>query len=532
MSAKAHGCGSIGVWAPDCKDNDLRRCSLPTSVPSLRIAPNLAQRLTGRLTRPSGPLADLNALLERIRQRLYPENIPVLASWWLKTVFSAGHNLAWWGELDAAIGTAVSKNTFDRLAVEAMTDIQTWIRHNILAPRKPPEPRAPVVAPFRPDMTHDEATSYLYRVLNEWLPGEVARLLTTEPEFAVSDESGMPALVIARVIERLLVRERFSPATLELLLQVAWSSPKYAYPADVEIFSDVALALLGRTAAPAAPVLPATALAGGFADAVRQASLASSKDGDELRIPLDQEYAMELLKHDPMRIGSVLVTMDGRCWQSSRLQSGPETVIVYRAVKRLRIDFNSEHARLIVPWPDSEERWPGAVHLPENVSLFGRQWRGLALERSADQTWLYLEFSGILPIAKAPDVDKTLRHLRPASVEMGWSEVEQALADGSESIDRLHRDDLIPLARALQRLLTCVLRPWPSRAEMERLLLSVRYLHGAVAPTYGPIPWRVLSDAARKALLKRTADAGLTNIVSETFESGPEFARTSPPRAA
>ena len=35
------------------------------------------------------PETEVEALLARMRQRLYPETIPVLASYWLKTVYAA-----------------------------------------------------------------------------------------------------------------------------------------------------------------------------------------------------------------------------------------------------------------------------------------------------------------------------------------------------------------------------------------------------------------------------------------------------------
>src|SRR5262249_7543298 len=126
------------------------------------------------------------------------------------------------------------------------------------------------------------------------------------------------------------------------------------------------------------------------------------------------------------------------------------------------------------------------------------------------------------------------RRLRPASIEMAWSEVEQALATGGpDSIDQLHREDLIPLAHALQRLVECLLRGWPPpRGAVAQSLASVRYLHGSIASVYGPIPWRVLSAPARTALLKRRRDADLTDLFVETFEDEPPSAPTSPPRAA
>src|SRR5215472_8034096 len=44
------------------------------------IATNLARVLSRSNRTPSGPVAGLNALFKRIRQRLYPESVPVLAS--------------------------------------------------------------------------------------------------------------------------------------------------------------------------------------------------------------------------------------------------------------------------------------------------------------------------------------------------------------------------------------------------------------------------------------------------------------------
>ena len=46
---------------------------------------------------------DLEALLARMHQRLYPETIPVLASYWLKTVYASGYELRWWQELNGLL---------------------------------------------------------------------------------------------------------------------------------------------------------------------------------------------------------------------------------------------------------------------------------------------------------------------------------------------------------------------------------------------------------------------------------------------
>jgi hypothetical protein len=199
----------------------------------------------------------VTALAERIEQRLYPESMPVLASWWLKTVYYAGHNRAWWDELDTSIKKFMARDARGVVA-DTLREIQDWSRQAILTQRKLPTVQPLLRPPFRPDLTPGEAAPYLSRVLNEWLPAEVARVLTGEGEFGGPIEGGIPAVTVAIALERVLLREHHSPASLELLLEAAWLSPQNAYPADVEILCDVVLALLGRTAAPDPPVLPAT----------------------------------------------------------------------------------------------------------------------------------------------------------------------------------------------------------------------------------------------------------------------------------
>jgi hypothetical protein len=114
-------------------------------------------------------------------------------------------------------------------------------------------------------------------------------------------------------------------------------------------------------------------------------------------------------------------------------------------------------------------------------------------------------------------------------MEIAWSEVERALATGaSDSIDQLHRRDLIPLARALKRLVACLVRPGLlPHGDFERSLAAVRYWHGAVAPVYGRIPWRVISARGRIALRKRCGTSALTDLLAEIFDGSPPDERTS-----
>jgi hypothetical protein len=371
------------------------------SASVLPITSNLSRILSGLDRRQHEPAAELNVLLERIRRRLYRESVPVVASWWLKTVYRAGHNRVWWGQLDAAMGKALRTRSLDATAAEAIRDIRAWVRKAILPRHKAPQVHPLIAPPFRPGLTPGQAVPYLSRILNEWLPREVARLLTTEAALPAADDEGMPALTVATALERLLLREHFSPDSLELLSHAGWISPTYGYPAHVEIFRDVALAILGRTAAPATPILPATVLAGRFADAVDRALLVSSDCGEEIHVPLDEARAREVFQQNTARLDSIVVTIDGRWWQSVHLQRGTETTIVYRPGGRLRIDFSADHARLSVPWIQTGAGWPGAVHLPEHVALFGREWRGRAWEMTAHRPWLHLEFTGVLgPVSR------------------------------------------------------------------------------------------------------------------------------------
>src|SRR3954466_283146 len=117
----------------------------------MAFAPSVLRR-----KKPSGPQLVLDDLLARIRARLYPETIPVLASYWLKTVYSAGHNLVWWSQLDAAIQSEQPSG-----AAQALADIHSYIRHEILDKRRAPAPRPPSAPPFRPDLTPDQAVAFV-----------------------------------------------------------------------------------------------------------------------------------------------------------------------------------------------------------------------------------------------------------------------------------------------------------------------------------------------------------------------------------
>jgi len=56
---------------------------------------------------------DLEALLARMRQRLYPETLPVLASYWLKTVSASGYGRRQWKELNGLLKRALGERLLD-----------------------------------------------------------------------------------------------------------------------------------------------------------------------------------------------------------------------------------------------------------------------------------------------------------------------------------------------------------------------------------------------------------------------------------
>jgi hypothetical protein len=496
----------------------------------------------------SGPRSDLDALLVRMRQRLYPETIPVLASYWLKTVYAGGHERGWWRELNGHLKEVLRAQPLDTPSRDALIEIQNWIQRRGLSDGKTSSPPPPRLEPFRPNLRPEWLAPYMGRLLNEWLSAEIASLLVDESELAVAPDAGIPVLAVGRALERLLVRERFSPETLEQFLQPGLLSPQYAYPADAEILRDVVLALLGWTAAPPSPVMPAAVigvaagapLLGSLRDAVRDASLVQCGGGDEIHVPVGSQ-ALEVLKRVPPPLASVIVTMDGRWWKSQYFDIGDRHSAVYRPGGRLRIDYSTEHARLVVPWPETQLCWDGHVHIPDSFEIFGREWHTSSWETDGEGTSLHLVFSRVLPITEIrPEADTGFRRSHPASVDIAWTALENALAaslaqKSREPVEHLSRSEFIPLGRALLGLVEAVNSLRLSKREtLEKQLRAVRYLQAEVSQAYGRVPWRILPGAIRATFLKKRRDPALLELVNEVFDGIPEAVErsTSPSRAA
>ncbi len=484
--------------------------------------------------------ADVKALFARLRQRQYPETIPVLASYWLKTVYRSGYTRHEWKGLNDLLkhaigGDLVEGPALDRASLGALREIQNWIEDTIFPNGRSshsPPPRS--VGPVRPGLPSDRLAPYIIRLLNEWLPAEVARMPAGESESEVQS-SGIPVLVFGKALEHLLVREHLSPETLEMLAAPGGISLEHVYPADTEILRDVALSLLGRTQAPAPNVLPAAPLYGapqssleaGHREAIRNAFLVKREWGEEVRVPVSPEQLQQILQQEQVRIGSVIVTMDGRWWATENLQSSERFCIFYRSGGRLRIDYSGRHATLRVPWPE-KLYWSGGCHSGERFKIFGREWRVKKYEVDGERTWLHLELFRMLRISELiPGAERGPWKLRPASVDMAWTSLGSAMANSlvqksSEPIERLRNSDLIPLGRALMRFAQSLMSWRPQTGEaIEAHLLGLRYLQGPILPVYGGIPWRILPSPAGARLLKFRRYPAIAQLLNEVLEGRP-----------
>ena len=490
------------------------------------------------LLRPSSAQSDLDALVVRMRQRLYPETIPVLASYWLKTVCRAGHSRGWWKELNELLKEVLREQPLDPFPLEVLREVQNWIEGGVLLTGKTPETATPRMEPFRANLRSEWLRPYIGRLLNEWMSAEVARLLVNENELGVPSDEGLPVLAVGRALERILVRERLSPETLEMFLRPELLSPDGVYPADAEMLRDVVLALLGRTWAPPFPVLPAAVvdvaaeskLPADFRGEVSHASLIQFEGGEEIHVPIAAAEALEIPATAPVRIASILATMDGRWWEAYKLQSSEQQhSIVYRAGGRLTIDYSGEHPKLRVPWPETQIRWFGGVRLPDSFEIFGRKWHASNWERDAEGSWMNLTFSRNLPIAGIQaEADPGFRRSHPASVDMAWTALANAVAasmgkKNRDPIEQLRRGEFIPLGRAILGLAESATN-WrlAKREIIETQLKAIRYLQAEISVVYGRVPWGALPATVRSVLNKKRLDPVLVELLNEVFDALPE----------
>jgi hypothetical protein len=480
---------------------------------------------------------DVECLLTRMRQRFYPETIPVLASFWLRTVAARGYGLRQWKQFDRLLTRVLSDQLLSEPARRAVVDIREWIQRAVILTGHVPPASPPRSESARVTVRSGWLSQYTARLLNEWLPIEVARMLVKDEVSPFGGSDAVPVLAIGAALEALLVRERLSTGTLETLLQPELFSPHDAYPADVEMLRDVVLWLLDRTAAPPLSIMPATllyvapgsTLPANFRDSVSRALLVQRPEAEEVHIPIAPARLPEILRDQPVRLASVVVTMDGRWWEPENLQSGMQNTVVYRPVGRLRVDYSADHLTVRVPWPEGDVRWRGRAHFPGSFEIFGREWHALNWEKDSERAWLCLVFSRVLPMAAGVTAaDAGLRQSYPASVDMAWAALGNALANSlaqgsSEPIERLRNPDLIPLGRSIFGLAALLLsRGAQSDSTIESQAAAIRYWESQVSPAYGRVPWRILPAPVRAALFRYRLYPHLMENLSQVFDSLPE----------
>jgi hypothetical protein len=296
--------------------------------------------------------------------------------------------------------------------------------------------------------------------------------------------------------------------------------------------------------------LPAEALdTAEYRDAVSRAVYCHRQGADEIHVPVARAHAQQILEGGAVRIASIIVSMDGRWWESEALHSGEQHMVVYRPGGRLRIDYSADEGKLTVPWPETQLRWAGEVHLREPLEIFGREWQVASWETVGNRTWLHLRFSRALRMPESQDALATgLRRSHPAFIDMAWGALESALAaavleNNREAIEKLRRADLIPLGRALYRLSDAAKSRWRWNREMvEMQLKAVRYLQAEVSLQYGRVPWKILPTTVRDNFLKSRPDEHLLELLTQAFDGiPPELTQLSaghgarlpsPPRAA
>ncbi len=475
------------------------------------------------LSPPSRVDLDFKNLLARMRQRAYPETVPALAYFWLRTLYISAYDRGEWNQMDARLRHALETGIIPEHAA-ILADIRERIREDGLLSGDAPLPRALEEAD-RTAPTSRVLAPYFIRLLNEWLPKEIARLMIEE-----SAEEGISALAVGRALERLLSRQCLSRAGLETALDPSRFSPRFVYAEHYEILRDVALFLLRRTAPPAPYTGPATLLSSApdaklfddFADTVARAEAA----GDLLEIPVTTAQGRALLGGNGFHIASIVVTLDGRWWQAFKLRGGENYAIVYRPAGRLQIDFSGEQVRLSVPWLERRAFWSGCAHLPV-LQLFGREWHAIEWDQDADHTWLQLASTAPLPLDRiAPDADTGVRRCRPAFVDMGWTALENALSAASaDSIERLRHEELIPLGRALIALTQVSLSRRDFTPEnVEARLLAVAFNASALEPVYGKVPWQVLPPRLRNRLLDSRVHPFYEDRLRAVFDEVPAVA--------
>jgi hypothetical protein len=276
-------------------------------------------------------------------------------------------------------------------------------------------------------------------------------------------------------------------------------------------------------------VVPDSQLPANYGEAVQHAFLLQEPEGEEVHVPMAPSQAFEILKGESVRIGSVIVTMDGRWWNAVRLRMWEPHSVVYRPMGRFRLDYVANQVRLRVSFPVNRLGWPSRIPFTDRFEIFGREWHLSQWEQDSERACLDMVASRVLQLTEIePGKDARLRRWQPESVDIAWFALDEALtrslAEGSsEPIERLRHPDLIPLGRAIFELVVSLMQePLPPCELIETQLRGVDCLNAQVSSNYGRVRRRIFPPRAQESLFTIRPYPELLELLNQVFDSLPE----------
>jgi hypothetical protein len=196
---------------------------------------------------------------------------------------------------------------------------------------------------------------------------------------------------------------------------------------------------------------------------------------------------------------------------------------------RLRLDYVADGVRLRVPWREIQLSRIDCTPTPDTFEIFGRVCHLSQREQDGKRTWLHLVVSRVLPMTEiVPSGDARWWRLRPVSVDLAWSALENALTSsliqGScKPIEQLRHSDLIPLGRAIFGLAASLTsRRLPPCEMIESHLKGIRCLEAQVSSKYGRVPWRILPSRVHTSFFKIASYPTLREHLNQVFDSLPQ----------
>jgi hypothetical protein len=418
---------------------------LRAHVPQLNPAnpgPSIFTRALHELNRPPAPspeqirweeirrqiAIDVDRLLERARNRAYPDTMSVLSFYWMLTV-SSRYTAEHWTLLERRIGELLADPSLSAGELESLGCAREWLGSARFAePRRRSAGLA--ASPFTSERYAPplRATqSFLEMLLNDWLPQSIlerygARVTEenwgsenayAEAAFCLEEilkrRAVFPELETIRRLDRLQKRAPTTAqdlrqwclrqqAALEALVTAPTPDASLLDPKLREILADVILYLLGSTeAAPAPqaghpwlfPVYAETDLPVDLAHRVSEFALPSNySQVHTLFIPVANWPLASLWRDHPICIQSSILTPDGRVWDARSVAQEADNVpaIVYRAIGRLEVKPTSDGLVLTVPMG----YFPGEVSARfaemTELDLYNRRWRMGRIEGKIEES--------------------------------------------------------------------------------------------------------------------------------------------------